>query len=427
MLSKDVMENLKSLEEKAAKGDAGAQYRLAAVLAQAGRTDEAGPWLQKAAAAGHPGALYTQATEMLSKPPEEMDPPQIAALLERAANAGGAAAARQLAVLKALGLGTLEDWSGAVRLVIKAAQAGHPAAYRELALLSHLTSTDQMDYTALLRIAAMKGDWAALYLALRKGGVFNAGEGAGLAAQLKKGGAPLADRLRDPVGEASAAPTVDYVALEKAAIEYAPARLSAPKWLNQHPDILSFQRFLSVETCDYLICAAAGLLKPSRVVNSKTSASDHAQYRSSDGAILGLVDLDLALIAIYQRLALAADAPVGNCELMGVLRYRPGQEYLPHHDYLPEDASDYSEIKRAGQRACTVLVPLNDGYEGGETRFPELDISVMGAAGDALVFHNIDQAGAPLPQSLHAGLAVTAGEKWILTLWVRERRFWFWS
>jgi len=73
---------------------------------------------------------------------------------------------------------------------------------------------------------------------------------------------------------------------------------------------------------------------------------------------------------LYARLAQIAGVPFENCELMGILRYAPGQEYFPHHDYLPEDAADYSEVKRSGQRIRTLLITLNDDYDGGETAFP---------------------------------------------------------
>ena len=82
---------------------------------------------------------------------------------------------------------------------------------------------------------------------------------------------------------------------------------------------------------------------------------------------------------------------------MGILRYRPGQEYKPHHDYLPEDDADYSEVKRSGQRARTLLMPLNEGFKGGQTVFPRLGLSFSCAAGDGLVFHNTDDNGQPYP------------------------------
>jgi hypothetical protein len=77
----------------------------------------------------------------------------------------------------------------------------------------------------------------------------------------------------------------------------------------------------------------------------------------------------------------------------------------------------------SGQRATTVLIYLNEGYEGGETEFPELDWRFKGKPGDALVFWNLTPAGEPDQRTQHAGLPPTSGEKWLYSKWVRERAF----
>ena len=124
MLSKHEMENLKSLIELAASGDAAAQYRLAAHYDRTGKEAEARQWTEKAAAAGHPGALYTQATQLLSAQPEKMRVDEAVTMLSLAADAGGAAALRQLAVLTALGLGVERSWTSAVAHLARAARLG---------------------------------------------------------------------------------------------------------------------------------------------------------------------------------------------------------------------------------------------------------------------------------------------------------------
>ena len=73
-----------------------------------------------------------------------------------------------------------------------------------------------------------------------------------------------------------------------------------------------------------------------------------------------------------------------------------------------------------GQRTETFLIYLNDDYSGGETHFPELGLSHVGARGDALVFSNVDAAGKPDDATRHAGLPPTSGEKWLFSQWIRE-------
>jgi len=66
---------------------------------------------------------------------------------------------------------------------------------------------------------------------------------------------------------------------------------------------------------------------------------------------------------------------------------------------------------------------LNDDYEGGETEFLSTGLKVCGRKGDGLLFRNADASGKPDLNSQHAGLPVTAGEKYLASRWIRERRF----
>lgn len=339
------MDPTADLKRLAESGDAAAQYRLAAAFDRSGDRTAADLWLARAAASGHPGALTTQAVTLLSAPPDAMDAPRAAALLKRASDAGSGAAARRLAVLKALGLGVAEDWEGAVALVRDAAAPGRADAVHEARALD-----------------AAFADTAAR------------------------------ETLR---------------------------RESAPR-------IATYAGALTAFECDYVIAAARPLLQPSAVVDSTLGGARAAAFRTSDGAALGILALDLPLIAIWRKLCRTAGVPPERSELMGVLRYRPGEEYRPHHDYLPEDAADYSQVKRSGQRVATLLTPLNAGYEGGETVFPRLGLRFRLPAGDSLLFENAGGTGAPIEDSQHAGAPVTSGEKWMLTLWFRSKPFWFW-
>jgi hypothetical protein len=425
MLSKREMENLKEIEALARGGDAASQYRLAAMLERSGDRESAREWTRKAADAGHPGALYTLACELLSARPEEMRVGEAVGLLSRAREKGGAAAMRQLAVLTALGLGLKQDWAGAVALLGEAAEKGHPAAMRELALLAESVSGKRSAGSGLLVEAARKGDWIALAYAARRPGLLSERDAAAARETLRLRGITFI--ALDPQAEdqplSPAMSVSDLAAIAKT--------FSEQDWtkspLHDRPALYKVPALLTLDECDYVICASAPLMTPSLVVDPEKGAADHAQYRTSEGALISLLDFDLMLVSLYRRLAMAAGVNWGNCELIGVLRYRPGQEYKPHHDYLPEDANDYSEVRRAGQRQKTLLVSLNHAYAGGATVFPKLGIEHKGETGDAFVFENTDGAGAPYPETLHAGAPVAKGEKWLLSLWCRERRFWFWD
>jgi prolyl 4-hydroxylase len=121
-----------------------------------------------------------------------------------------------------------------------------------------------------------------------------------------------------------------------------------------------------------------------------------------------------AVHALNRRLAAASGTDVDRGEPLQILRYRPGGEYRPHFDSIPGFAN---------QRAMTMLVWLNDDYEGGETHFPTAGLKLKGRVGDAILFRNTGPDGRPDPASGHSGLPVVVGEKRIASRWIRQRPF----
>ena len=122
------------------------------------------------------------------------------------------------------------------------------------------------------------------------------------------------------------------------------------------------------------------------------------------------------------KMAQAAELPVMAMESTAVLHYEPGEEFLPHFDFLdvnqPGPAKD---VAGRGQRVLTFLISLNEGYEGGETDFPEIGKRWKGRKGNALFFWNVEPDGTPDRLTRHAGLPPTRGEKWLLSQWIRGR------
>ena len=50
-------------------------------------------------------------------------------------------------------------------------------------------------------------------------------------------------------------------------------------------------------------------------------------------------------------------------------------------------------------------------------------LAFKGDVGDALLFRNATDDGRPDPESLHAGLPVTSGEKLLASRWIRQKPF----
>jgi prolyl 4-hydroxylase len=110
-------------------------------------------------------------------------------------------------------------------------------------------------------------------------------------------------------------------------------------------------------------------------------------------------------------------------EHLQVVRYKEGGFYTSHYDQCHEDRPFCIEqVKElSGPRKWTLLLYLNDDYEGGETRFTALDRKIKGKKGDALLFHSLTTDDARVhPLSLHQGMPVDRGEKWIANVWIRS-------
>lgn len=105
--------------------------------------------------------------------------------------------------------------------------------------------------------------------------------------------------------------------------------------------------------------------------------------------------------------------PIENAELLQLTRYRQGQEYQPHYDNF--NLPGYPPVHTV-DRCATALLYLNDGFEGGCTVFPRLNITVTPRQGDILYFEYDEET---YDLVLHAGEPVIKGEKRIASLWIR--------
>ena len=119
----------------------------------------------------------------------------------------------------------------------------------------------------------------------------------------------------------------------------------------------------------------------------------------------------------------AAGYDPAHGEVYSLLHYRAGDHYKAHYDCLPGDqARSEAGLLQGGQRVLTVLLTLGDaGFEGGQTWFPRLEAGASPPPGALLRFNNVDEQGQPLRASLHEGQAITSGEKWLLSKWVRQQ------
>ena len=189
----------------------------------------------------------------------------------------------------------------------------------------------------------------------------------------------------------------------------------------RHPRVVVFGNLLSPEECEGLIAAARVRLARSLTVETRTGGEVLNVDRTSEGMFFERGENEI-VSRLEQRIAALLRWPVEFGEGLQILRYAPGAQYRPHYDYFdPGEPGTPTILKRGGQRVATLVMYLQEPEQGGATTFPDVGLEVAPVRGTG-VFFSYDRAH-PSSKTLHGGAPVLAGEKWIATKWLRERRF----
>ena len=174
--------------------------------------------------------------------------------------------------------------------------------------------------------------------------------------------------------------------------------------------------FLSEATCAALISQIDDRRHPSEIADDQGIVA----FRTSETCDLDPADLVVAKVdeAIAALLGLSADLS----EPMQGQRYAPGQEFKPHTDtFEPTGADYYLHCAESGNRSWTAMIYLNEPEDGGATRFKTIGKTIHPEAGKLLAWNNLLPDGRPNPATLHQGMKVRRGTKYIVTKWFRER------
>lgn len=188
-----------------------------------------------------------------------------------------------------------------------------------------------------------------------------------------------------------------------------------------NPRVVVFGGLLSDEECAALIEMATPKLARSLTVETQTGGEEVNADRTSNGMFFQRGENEL-IGRIEARIARLVNWPEENGEGLQVLHYRPGTEYKPHYDYFdPIEPGTPTILKRGGQRVGTLIMYLGEPEKGGGTSFPDVHLEVAPKRGNAVFFSY--ERPHPSTRTLHGGAPVLAGEKWIATKWLRERKF----
>ena len=181
-------------------------------------------------------------------------------------------------------------------------------------------------------------------------------------------------------------------------------------------DIFLLRDFLADEECRHIISLIDRNRKPSTLFSNNPDpqfrTSETCNLDRRDGVVCDVENRITSLLGLDTRLG----------EFLQGQRYETGQQFKPHHDYLRADLPYWQRQKDlGGQRTWTAMIYLNAPDEGGETYFPKVDLLVRPTPGTLVTWNNLDREGNPNPATLHQGMPVVAGVKWIVTKWFRER------
>ncbi len=205
-----------------------------------------------------------------------------------------------------------------------------------------------------------------------------------------------------------------------APLETTAARLAARPGVQRVPtrelELFIVRDFLDEPTCAALIERIDAKRRPSEIADDQGIAS----FRTSETCDLDWRDPVVAEVdgKIAELLGLSLEAS----EPLQGQRYARGQEFKLHTDTFEPGGYDYYlHTAGTGQRTWTAMIYLNEPEDGGATRFKRIGKTIQPELGKLVAWNNLLADGRPNPATLHQGMKVRRGAKYILTKWFRER------
>ncbi|WP_443026499.1 prolyl hydroxylase family protein [Sphingomonas sp. HMP6] len=181
------------------------------------------------------------------------------------------------------------------------------------------------------------------------------------------------------------------------------------------------RHFLDAETCAAICAAVDATRRPSTVADFNGDPT----YRTSETG--DLPPDDPLTITLNEKITAFTGLDPLHGEPIQGQRYAVGQEFKQHTDYFEPNGPDFDKFcSVAGNRTWTVMIYLNTPEAGGATRFKTIDKIVQPELGKLLAWNNRRPDGTLNPATMHHGMKVRAGTKYVVTKWFRERP-WGWA
>lgn len=185
---------------------------------------------------------------------------------------------------------------------------------------------------------------------------------------------------------------------------------------NPRLDLFVRRGFIDSGHCARIVALIDANRRPSTIADDVGDK----YFRTSETCDLASSDPDIA--ALESKIADLTGLDLVHGEPIQGQRYAVGQEFKAHTDYFEPTGGDYLRYcSESGQRTWTVMIYLNEPEAGGATRFKTISKIVQPETGKLLAWNNLKPDGRPNVNTLHHGMKVRAGTKYIITKWFREK------
>ena len=188
--------------------------------------------------------------------------------------------------------------------------------------------------------------------------------------------------------------------------------------LYNHPRVSVYDNVLSNDYCDDLIKRSLDPSYPGRYLSMSDHRSDceHDTHGQANDRNIHRRILNDFTYSDYDIIATACSEALGRpyhlIESADILYYEKGHYMTPHHDW-PYDPTKLDYYKKAGTRDAVALIYLNDNFQGGETYFPKLDVTITPKKGSMSVWNHTQDLN--LDWSLvHESKEILEGEKFAI-------------
>ena len=198
------------------------------------------------------------------------------------------------------------------------------------------------------------------------------------------------------------------------------ARLAAQGGMQRLPtpkaELFQLRGFCPDDLCTELIALIDADRRPSTIADDNGDAYFRTSETCDLAAHLPAVERIETMLTHLSGLDPAYGEPLQG------QRYAEGQEFKPHTDYFTPGGRDFQKFcALSGNRTWTFMIYLNDVAAGGATRFKMLDKTFQPEAGKLLCWNNRLTDGGVNAATLHHGMKVRKGVKYVITKWYREK------